>query len=124
MHLLMNVNLQKKIKKCSVNEVSSLINNGRSRLESYLETFSNDLTLKFLNKLGAKSVSKSYYSPKGVLITEDGNVTIQCELYFNVYLDVVKDGCDPYEDSCYLIETTHDYTGNEYIDLSFGIDVD
>lgn len=100
---------------------------GDSRLNEYINTFSNYLKKLLIDTFGASHTSHTYdrtCDHQDVLIDDCGNVVLQLEFTQIVFIDNLDDEFEPYEDMCYLVEKAQNSIDYKDVTMQYDIDVD
>lgn len=112
------------IKGCSYAEANAPLVAALEPLDDYIETFSKKLRELCNNDLDALLTHANFNPMSSVFIDYGGNVRVISDFMLTVYIKDLDDGCDPYDDTCYLIDKAMNYadSGNK-IELHYDVDV-
>lgn len=112
------------IKGCSYVEANYPLVAALEPLDDYIETFSKKLRELCNNELGALLTHANFNPMANTFIDYNGDVLVCTDFMINVYIKDLDDGCDPYEDTCYLIDKAMNYAnGGSKIELHYDTDV-
>lgn len=126
---MLHLGICQKIKGCSYAEANDPLVAALEPLDDYVETFSKKLKELCNNDLDALLVHADFNPVAKTFIDYNGDVLVITYFTLTVYIKELKDGCDPYEYVCYLIEKAMDYAGNgngngNGIKLGYSVDID
>ena len=112
------------IKGCSYAEANDPLVSALDPLDDYIETFSKKFRELCNNDLDALLTHANFNPMASTFIDYGGNVLVTTDFILNVYIKDLDDECDPYEDTCYLIDKAMNYadTGNK-IELHYDVNI-